>query len=358
MINIDQASEQFNLLNSSGKRTDSFFTQVLYTHIDNPRNLLSVFDLITNNHQLWNKLAVDANKVFKTDGSVIAQFNPTDDFPFYRLYHYHTNNNLISPEVLFRGLKQDISSEIELLLELLNCDNESVVSKASEWISKQKKIFAPSETIAKGRTENTLIDQTIILSRQPDGCVVCGKTADSYVSSTLSGEKTVFFIANTCKEHQSLAQDHPSVLDFIFDLFQINLDLFSFQKYDKIPQHLIVLIIKKIAFALDAKLVNNHYDKDKDETTITFERKTKFKIILRLKNFFDYGYMINKPNGKQYQRIDSAPDHKHIEFFPDHIHVNPKKNNADVKSSYTFGFPLFDLPSIKKMLEEGEAAWV
>ena len=68
----------------------------------------------------------------------------------------------------------------------------------------------------------------------------------------------------------------------------------------------------------------------------------------------DYGYMIDKPNGKPYRRIDSAPDHPDIPFFPDHIHLKPKKDNSNVISSFTYGFPLLDLPLIKKLVEEGE----
>ena len=65
----------------------------------------------------------------------------------------------------------------------------------------------------------------------------------------------------------------------------------------------------------------------------------------------DYGYMVNKPNGEAFQRIDSAPDHKKIKFFPDHLHRTIQKGKKpDVESSYTFGFPLLDLPAIKKMV--------
>ena len=64
--------------------------------------------------------------------------------------------------------------------------------------------------------------------------------------------------------------------------------------------------------------------------------------------------MINRPNGKPYRRIDSAPDHSNIPFFPDHVHLQPGKDNSDVVSSYTYGIPLLDLPIIKKLVEQGE----
>lgn len=116
--------------------------------------------------------------------------------------------------------------------------------------------------------------------------------------------------------------------------------------------HIMVnLIIDEIIRELNCTLLKNKYIEYKDEFVLTFQRKSGVTIILRLHTFMDYGYMINKPNGEHFQRIDSAPDHKEIEFFPDHLHRTIKKGEKpDVESSYTFGFPILDLPAIKNII--------
>lgn len=352
MINIDSMCNEYDLLNSTGNDIDSFFTPLLYTFLDQERRMKAAFEFITRDHLLWKKIAADANLIFKSADYIISEFVPTNDFPFYRLYCYNYNEaNLISYKALSSNLRVEEPNDLEIMVRYMN---PKINNKVDEWIETQKKLLAPSETIANGRLKNTIVDQTIIIHRQPNGCVICGGKSDGYVSSTLSSNKTILYIANTCKEHQALAKEHPTFLHFIFDLFQIGEDLFSFQKLEKIPEKLIGFLSEKIANTLNAKQIDKRYDAAKDETTITFERDTGFKIILRLKNFMDYAYIINKPNGKQFQRIDSAPDHKNIEFFPDHIHLTPKKDNSNVESSYTYGFPLLDLPAIQKMLEDGE----
>lgn len=354
MIKIDELVNHYNLHNISGKDLDFILGLWIYNVIDFPREYKIVLAMVTQNPLLWQKLAIDANKLFEKEDLLIAEYEPCNDYPFYRIYTYkYREKGSLSLEVFSSLLDRKINTEDSQKL-YFRYNNLELIQKYTDWKENLNSQFAPLIDIANGRIDNTKIEQTLILHRQPSGCVVCGKKATGYISTILMNEKAILIIASTCDEHQKLAKKNPCFLHFLSNLFQMGIDLSSINMNNKIEKKIVDLISSEIENELKCKPAKREsikYIEKKDEYVLTFERMSGVKIILRLHTLMDYAYMVNKPNGDEFQRIDSAPDHKEINFFPDHLHKTIQKNKKpDVESSYTFGFPILDLPAIQKIV--------
>lgn len=355
MIKFDEIVNQYSLYNSSGKDIDFIWKVILFTLKDIERNHKIVFEMVTQNPNLWIKLAVDAHEVFEKENLLIAEYRPCNEYPFYRVYCYeYTKPGALSREAFLSFLDNSLETEDDFTLHYRYKDTK-LDEQYSLWEEKLIKRFAGLVNVSNGRIDNTKIEQTIILDRHPDGCIVCGQKASGYISSIIMREEAIFIIAHTCDKHQKLARQNPSFLHFISNLFQMGIDFPSFNMQDKIEKKLIDLIIIEIKRELECNLSKDPIY-DEEEYTLTFKRNSGVIVILRLHTLMDYAYMVNKPNGEQFQRIDSAPDHKNIQFFPDHLHRTFTKvgKKHDVGSSYTFGFPLLDLPAIEKMINKLE----
>jgi len=357
MIKFDEVVSQYNLYKSSGKDIDFIWKLMLFTLKDIQRQYRIIFEMLTCDPNLWMRLAVDADEVFEKENLLIAEYKPSNEYPFYRVYCYkYTEIGALSKEVFSSLLNRNMLTESDSKLYFRYRDTK-LNEQYSLWEASLIKRFAGLVNLSNGRIDNTKIEQTIILDRQPDGCVVCGQKASGYISTIIMQDKAIFIIAHTCDKHQKLAKKNPSFLHFLSSLFQMGIDFSSLNMQDKIEVKFLTLIIDEIKRELQCDLFKEPlYDENRDEYTLTFKRVSGVKIILRLRTLMDYGYMVNKPNGDKYQRIDSAPDHKDIQFFPDHLHRTFTKEGKkhDVESSYTFGFPLLDLPAIDKMINKLE----
>lgn len=91
-----------------------------------------------------------------------------------------------------------------------------------------------------------------------------------------------------------------------------------------------------------------------DGDTITAQRPSQVRLVMRVTDLKDYAYMIFDPAGKQRKRIDSAPHHK-IEHGPDHLHEAPTQKKHAIVPSYTYGFVPSDIKLVRKLVEELEA---
>ncbi len=357
MIKIDQLINQYNLHSALGKDIDFILKIILFIYKDIERKYKIVFEMLTDNPNLWIKMAIDADEVFEKENLLVAEYRPCKEYPFYRIYCYkYTEIGALSKEAFLSFLDNSLETENHLTLHY-RYKNTSWNEEFSLWEDKLIKKLAGLVDVSNGRIDNTKIEQTIILNGQPDGCIVCGQKASGYISSIIMQEKALFIIAHTCDKHQKLAKQNPSFLHFMSNLFKMGIDFPSFDMQNKIEKNIVTFIIDEIKRELQCDLFNNSiYNESKNEYTLTFKRKSGVIIILRLNTLMDYGYMVNKPNGNQFQRIDSAPDHKDIQFFPDHLHRSFTKigKTHDVESSYTFGFPLLDLPAIEKMINKLE----
>lgn len=356
MIKIDSLIKEYNLYHSSGKDIDLILKIFLFTLKDIKRQYQIIFDMVTFNPQLWIKFAKDADEVYEKEKCLIAEYKPCKEYPFYRIYCYrYTEEGALAKEAFINFLGKELKTIDNFIL--YNRYNDKEIEKQYIlWEEKFTKRLSALTTLANGRIDNTKIEQTIIIDRQPSGCVVCGQKATGYISTVLMHEKVIFMVAHTCDEHQQLAQDHPSFLHFLSKLFQMGIDFPTLNMQNKINNDLINLLSSELQRELQCKLNKPiKYNETKDEFTLTFQKDNGIFIILRLHTLMDYAYMINTPNGKPYQRIDSAPDHQNIQFFPDHLHKTIKKNNKpDVESSYTLGFPLLDIPALQKMINKLE----
>ncbi len=354
MINIDSMVEHHNLQSATGYTIDSFFCCLILNIMHIPRQFFNAIDMTTKNPLLWAILANDATCILdmSSDQRLIAEFAPNADCPFYRLYSYRYDGpQFVAKEALVAYVDRT-SSNISLEDMYVKYTNHTEVTLSQAWVTKLQQAFAPSNLIAEGRIENTTVKKTIIVARKNSGCVLCGMPAMGYVSSTVGYPKSILYIAHTCQIHQETAKKSPTILHFIMALFSINVDVGQLIKSSTIPQEVMTLLENTLCDELEVALIRKATNRD--QTTLTFQRSSGFQIILRLKALMNYAYMINTPNGTPYRRIDAAPDHLNIPFFPDHIHLAPKKDNAKVISSYTYGFPLLDFPLIKRLLHEGE----
>ncbi len=355
-MQIDTFIKYYSLYHSSGKDIDLIMKIFLFTLKDSERQYKIVFEMVTSNPKLWIKFVVDADEVFEKENLLIAEYKPCEEYPFYRIYCYrYTEKGALSKEAFLPYVDNNLET-IKNSILYYRYNDIKINEQYLLWEEKLTKQFSGLINLTNRRMDNTKIEQTIIIDRQPSGCVVCGQKATGYISTVLMHEKVIFIIAHTCDEHQLLAQNHPSFLHFLSKLFQMGIDLPTLDMQNKIDDNLINLLASELQIELGCNLTKSPaYNKDKDEYTLTFKRDTGVIIILRLHTLMNYAYMVNKPNGKQFQRIDSAPDHKDIQFFPDHLHKTIKKNSKpDVESSYTFGFPLLDIPALQKMIQKLE----
>lgn len=357
IIEIDTTIDAYGLEFAEGGQVDSFFVCILFNALEIPRRFANAFEMVTQNPYLWMMIANSAKAIYDlaAENTLISEFSPDEDFPFHRLYCYrYGRDGAVAKEALASMVSNRIltKSVSELLTRYSDaCDTQ----RSTAWVTKLQSELSPSTLVAEGRIQNTTAEKVVVLYRKAAGCVICGQKAKGFFGSTVGWPTSILYIANTCEAHQLLAKQFPTILHFVFDLFQLGLDIGTVIKHDAIPANVLSILGPVIERELCAKLINTATKGS--QTTLTFKRSSGFHIILRLRTLMNYGYMLDYPDGTPYRRIDSAPDHPDIPFFPDHLHLSPGKDNSNVVSSYTYGFPLLDLPAIKKLLLSGEAEY-
>ena len=369
----DETIEKVNI--KSGKILDAEFCTMLYFFKDQCK-FQHTFNFKCKKLKNWEYFAIenDDGVYFESDKIFVA-FNPTSDYPFFRFYFYIINDRAtLSFLVNKYNAKAFMGSNIFYKFT----SDSNLVKEAQKWFIKQEKECKPTITMAQGRQKNTIVEQSFIARRQPYGCFVCGKKATGYISTIVSGHNTKFFIAEVCDIHQEEASHSNHALNYIVKNLGSEAILPDTVKEEKLNQEILDLIYHEIEQELEANELREKRCTDEIKEKISkkgeqkkfktveqhsakFVRKTGFVITIRLKTLMDYGYVIDYPNGLQFKRIDSENHHNDIlEFGPDHIHNSPhndiktQKEEKTIQSSYTTGFPIFDLPAIKKMLSDAE----
>ena len=342
---------------STGRQIDSFFVAQSTNFLSIPRRFFTAFELITSNPYLWLMIARDAQVVHNIEDEclLVADYTAVEHLPLSRLYCYRYGESPApSKEALLA--QQPIDARTSTAAELLRqlCKPERVAS-IMQWTQQLTEALAPSSMLADGRLKNTAVKKTFVLYRATGGCVICGTGATGNVSSTTYEPACALYIAHTCKEHQELASKFPSVLHFVHSLLQLQLDLGTVFKSNSVPESLIEPLCEIIAHEIECTPLPPA--RKGDQFTLTFTRKSGFRLLLRLRTLLNYAYLIFSPDGTQLKRIDSAPDHPHLPCFPDHLHLAPIEDNANVVSSFTYGFPLLDLPLIARLLSEAETGY-
>ncbi len=308
MIRIDTTIDNYGLEFTEGEQVDSFFVCFLFNALEVQRRFVNAFELVTQNPSLWIMTANGAKAVFDlaTEKILVSEFSPSEDFPFHRLYCYRYGLEGAVPKEALASMvsNRPKASSVSELLERYADPND--IQRSNAWESELKDALSPSTLIAEGRLQNTTVEKVIVLYRKAAGCVLCGGKAKGFVGSTVGWPTSVLYIANTCEAHRLLAKQFPTILHFVFDLFQINLDLGTIIKHENIPKNVLVILGQVIERELCAKLIRT--SAKGTQTTLSFERDSGFRVILRLQTLMNYGYMLDYPDGTPYRRIDSAPD--------------------------------------------------
>ncbi len=209
-----------------------------------------------------------------------------------------------------------------------------------------------------GRKNNTIVSGALFLKSQ--GCFNCGDTnISNFLNTTIEmGDKGLLIGIFTCDKCYEKAFKSNSIIEFIFNKFGLESPI----KYQNLSKKDLLAYTKDfIENTLNCKVqedIKIKKVKEEIQYTITAIRNSGFKIIFRLLNLLDYGYMIFNPHNKQIYRIDTADHHNNkLAFAPDHIHYKLPNNNK-VKSSYTYGSILFDYKIILNLLETEESKFI
>ena len=362
MIYIDDKIDTLNI--KDAKNLDEVFCTMIYTFKDVPRKFKHVIEFKCKNLENWEIFANNNDGGIYFDGNKIFSVFLSTEIPFFRFYFF-SENDLISFKSILNKYKAVNFKDSQLFKTILD---GSLVDKSEQWFNVKEELFKNSTIIAQGRNENTTIDQSIIIKREPYGCFVCGDKSTGYISTIISIEETKFIIADTCETHKEECKEYKCVLDYIFKKLGSSIKLPSMTKEIKINSNILEHIYREISKELNATELRNKRKhitkKGEDEYTATFQRDSGFMIYIRLTSLMDYGYIIDNPDKTKFKRIDSENHHNDIlDFGPDHIHNKPKDNTKvqkeekTIQSSFTTGFPLWDLPSIKKMLDDAEKEW-
>lgn len=367
MLAIDELikSDEYKLYTNDGKNIDSFFCWYIYTLKNIPQRNSYIFDFVSNSIEYWEKFAGSCDAVFYNkffNNSIFAIFYPSKDYPFFRFYFLSsTILAQYSIDKLISKFNANDFATSRFAMELVEKKDEFTMN-AIKWFEEMDKKLNPLTKMANNKMKNTVIDKTVVLHRQPQGCVACGKKATGYISSILSGVKTIYFISHICDEHKEVAKKYPNFLNYILKLFEVGENIAPLQMSETIPNNALEILFKEIAKELDAQEVKEkrNYKPNINQTTATFRRKSGFTIKIRLNTLMKYAYIIDKPNGEQFKRIDSVNHHNDkLLVGPDHIHHDPYEETSKqyIEASYTTGFPLFDIPIIKQLLQEAESSF-
>lgn len=354
LIAIDGIVEAYAWKLETGIQIDDFLLSQMYNFVEVARRLPTAIELLTANPYLWKRLATAANHVYDVAAEKVlaAEYPPREYWPFCRLYLCRYGDYpAISREAL---LAQWAEAPIKVGTAdlMVRYSDPAQTTRAAEWMSRMRLALGPSTMIAEGRIRNTQVTKTHVLYRRAGGCVICGAASTGNVASTLYEPACAMYVAHTCKSHQEFVRRSPSVLHFIFSLFQLQLDLGTVLRSSSLPDSIIAPMCEILARELEAVALPTV--RKKDHVTITLTRSSGYRVIFRLKTLLDYAYVVLDSHGIPRKRVDAAPHHFDLQYFPDHVHLTPTTDNANVVSSFTYGFPLLDLPTIRRLLAELE----
>jgi hypothetical protein len=274
-----------------------------------------------------------------------AYFYHDNDYPVGRNYFMKVKNliDIAKYHQFFRdhGMVLPIISPLEIKEKIRESGYKERLKKYKDNQITKTSFF---RGLFEGRKQAINIDSSMYISSS--GCLVCGKKPYNIMTSTFSSSKGFMFGFNLCEEHMNIAQNEQSLTHYLANIFQqpspksvIPLDTKSH----------FALVLSSVPRDLDCEIV----DIKKDSYTLTMQRKTGFKIILRLNSPDNYAYMIQSPDGKELARIDSANHHK-VNYGPDHVHIDTtkkKKKKLPVEASFTTGSPMIDTKKILELIE-------
>ncbi|MCL4546769.1 MAG: DUF6516 family protein [Deltaproteobacteria bacterium] len=276
-----------------------------------------------------------------------ALYNANKDFPIPRIYYFETHNLFelkgIYEKIGFSVSKLPIYCD-EKFDKLFSKNYETIVGEFNDsW----KKKDAEFNTLFESRKLATNISQGIRLAS--DKCIICGSSDVEFVTSTIGDQKALFVGLPLCRTCSGKAVK-SGIIDFIAESKEFPFRL----KTEELMEEEILGIGKSVMeLVLNAKI--EKVDSVKKE--VHGLRRSGFKIIFRMKNPNDYGYIIFNPKNQEVARFDSA-HHHNINFGPDHFHSDPENNKKLVTPSFLYGLPSIDDKSIIKIIEDEERKYI
>jgi hypothetical protein len=279
--------------------------------------------------------------LLRMDGFV-SIFKPvTNGFPVARVYTLDVPDLLEFARIAMsfeeRGFRlvPMLPQEFNTSLEAADYETRTV-----EYCSAQQKKNAGFAGLVDGRLAATFLEQAVLFNSE--GCMLCGKDAD-FVTTTIgdgAGEGMIvgFYI---CSNHA--AEKPDTFFDFLGNKFghRVSREVIKPSK-----EFLLGAAANFFQTQLDCKVEIN-------KSTITATRPSGFRIIARLGDRGDYAYVFLDAKGREVTRIDNS-DHHNVSYGPDHRHLQPGKDNKNVVSSFTYGFPPVDTKIIRRILAENE----
>lgn len=287
----------------------------------------------------------DNNFIFVDNGILnwCAYYNFSDTFPLGRLYfiseknmfNWGTLNNFIESS----GYKSSLITP-QKFGEIIGENKSS--ERIEKYRAQKLKENKAYKGLVDGRISSTTISQGFYLKTKE--CIICGENKDKLVNCNLATEEDGLMIGyHLCNIHHTESLEYDSLMDYFCEKFNLP-KLFKVKALSK--DELIFNSIMILKNKMDCSI-----EKIKKNTITAYRKTSKFKIVLRLDEIDNYGYMIFNSNNKELARFDSA-NHHNVNYGPDHLHPNLKSKK--VISSFLTGLPQIDYSSILKIVEKYE----
>jgi len=353
LISIDTSLKALPRHEVTAAVADAYVAAYAFNLVEMERSVPFIISLVTHDEDLWLQLLVACQWTcwLRSEGCGVAVFEPDSACGATRVYQWtpHPGQRRLYPAPHPANLDwKAVDSETQLIALL---DLQDRPKKYEEWAAHQAQTLALPTQFAEGRMENTTVERSIVMSRG-DGCAFCGQPAPGYVGTTICNGK-LFVQLPACPQHVAESKAAPTVLSLIAELLHAQIDLPVLWKLDHIPDECIAPIVSFLASRLGEQATEPEERKNGWHATI--KRVSGWSWILRLKALHDYAYMLMDPQGNERYRIDSAPDHPEIPFGPSHRHSAPRSKKDQITPSFTYGIPLFDIASLKRLAEQHES---
>ncbi|MGE7816889.1 toxin-antitoxin system TumE family protein [Pseudomonas sivasensis] len=343
-FNIDSSLSPLRSDEISGSLIDTRASSWAYNEavLEHEKRLNFVLEFTTSTPSYWLKLIDTATTRFwiKSTNTAILVYDANTDCGYTRTYRTNfISRKTVKTEHPWIDLKNE-----DTFYNTLNTPSHEAIF--NHWLIHMKHIMSLPIEFATGRLANTSTAKVFIILKG-SGCVICGNYASCFAATTMgTASSAVLVKMPLCSSHINAAKKHPSVLNFLASIFNLNWDWPEYVKLNHIPDNLISTIHSLAAKALDGDMFKTF--KHKKGWVLTIRLSSGWTWKLRLNTFLDYAYVLLDTNNKQVYRADSAMHHPEVKFPPHHEHSSPLKKNKDhVSASFLYGHPLFDMKRLK-----------
>jgi hypothetical protein len=219
---------------------------------------------------------------------------------------------------------------------------EGYEQRIKDYCAAYQKRTGPFSELVAGRRSSTSVEHGFCFYSK--GCLVCGREDVGLLTTTLGGVQgeSGFMVGfYVCPEHLAEADKDVSYYHYLKRRCGLQPGMIAGEASRE-------FFLEATANFLRSQL---HCQVRINGVTLTAERPSGFRIIVRLGDDRKYAYVFLNAKGTEVARID-ASDHHDVPFGPAHLHRAPEKNKKDVVPSFTTGTPMIDGPIIRRIVEE------